>query len=324
MAKRKRLGAPNPALSVAPSPEAHTGGPLGKAPIAGVAADAATAAALDEMASELSAARREGRMIATLPLEAVEMDYLVRDRISQDDEAMQALMASLQARGQQVPIEVAELAPGRYGLISGWRRCQALIRLNRDTVKVIIRQPQEASEAYLSMVEENEIRVGLSYYERARIVVKATEQGVFPDTRAALSTLFQTGSRARRSKIGTFVHIVEALDGALRFPAALTERVGLTLGRALQDDPELGVTMAAALRQAAPDTPGAEAAYLSGCTPKPESEKAKAEPDPRPAPAQPCPGIKVKTHKDGSLTLRGAGVDAALRSRLLAWLAAQG
>lgn len=323
MAKRKRLSAANPAFADLPPPDTKPA-LVGHAPIAGVAADAAASAALDEMADALSAARREGRMIVELPLADIQMDYLVRDRIVEEDEAMLALMASLRERGQQVPVEVAELGPGRYGLISGWRRCQALNRLNRDGVKAIIRAPQEASEAYLSMVEENEIRVGLSYYERARIVVKAAGQGVFADERAALAALFHAGSKARRSKIGTFIHIVHALDGALRFPGALGERAGLVLGRALQERPKLGSTLVQALRKADPETAEAELACLQKAMKISESNKAETESKPAVAPVSPCVGVTVKTHPNGSLTLSGKNVDEALRERLLDWLQAQG
>ncbi|QGX96783.1 chromosome partitioning protein (plasmid) [Roseovarius faecimaris] len=323
MAKRKRLSAANPAFAGLPPLETKSA-LASHAPIAGVAADAATTAALDEMAGALSAARREGRMIVELPLADIRLDYLVRDRIVEEDEAMQALITSLRERGQQVPVEVAELGPGRYGLISGWRRCQALKRLNRDCVKAIIRAPQEASEAYLSMVEENEIRVGLSYYERARIVVKAAEQGVFADERAALAALFHAGSKARRSKIGTFIHIVHALDGALRFPGALGERAGLQLGRALQSDPKLGRALSELLAREAPETPEAELDQLQAAMRKTGSKKAKSESKPAPDTVTPCAGVTVRTHPNGHLTLSGKKVDAALRSRLLDWLRAQG
>lgn len=323
MAKRKRLSAANPAFAALPPLETKSALP-GKAPIAGVAADAATSAALGEMADALSAARREGRMIVDLTLADIQLDYLVRDRIVQEDEPMQDLMASLGERGQQVPVEVAELGQGRYGLISGWRRCQALIRLNRDTVRAIIRAPQEASEAYLSMVEENEIRVGLSYYERARIVVKAAGQGVFADERAALAALFRAGSKARRSKIGTFIHIVHALDGTLRFPGALGERAGLVLGRALQERPGLGAAMARALRRASPETAEAELACLRREMEKTDSGKAKSGSESKPETVQPRPGLTMRTHGNGSVTLSGAQMDAAFRERLLDWLRQQG
>lgn len=324
MAKRKRLSAPNPGLVGDMTPLETKSAFSGSAPIAGVAADAATTAALDEVTAELSAARREGRMIIDLPLSAIQMDYLVRDRIVEDDEAMQVLLASLSDRGQQVPVELADLGNDRYGLISGWRRCQALTRLNVPLVKAIIRTPQDASEAYLSMIEENEIRVGLSYYERARIVVKAAEQGVFPDERAALSALFQAGSRARRSKIGTFIHIVHALDGTLRFPGALAERAGLALGRALQGNPKLDLVLVKALSKAAPVTSEAELICLMAAMGKSESNKAKPEPKPADETIHPCPGVTMKTHGTGKVTLSGAQVDAAFRAKLLGWLKAQG
>ncbi|MBD3766047.1 MAG: ParB N-terminal domain-containing protein, partial [Rhodobacterales bacterium] len=80
-----------------------------------------------------------------------------------DPEEMAALRASLAARGQQTPIEVVELAPGRYGLISGARRLAALRALAEETgearfarVQALLRPFSAASDAYLAMVEENE------------------------------------------------------------------------------------------------------------------------------------------------------------------------
>jgi hypothetical protein len=324
MAKRKRLSAPNPGFVAPPMPESRM-----PAPIAGVAADAATTAALDEMADALHSARREGRMILSLPLDSVDLGYLVRDRIAVDDDAMQALMASIRARGQQVPIEVAELGPDRYGLISGWRRCHALQRLAADdprfaTVMAVLRRPEEASDAYLSMVEENEIRVGLSYYERARIVVKSTLNRVFETEKQALNHLFQSGSRARRSKIGTFTAIVHALDGALRFPEAIPERMGLTLGRALRDTPGLAARLRKALVADAPDTAEDEAVCLAAGLKKTDSKKAKTVSERAAVSVQPCAGLTMTTHGNGRVTLSGPQLDTALRAKLLNWLRTQG
>lgn len=318
MAKRKRLGEPNPEL-VTPMTEGR-----GAAPIAGVVADAATTAALDEITEAMGAARREGRMILTIPLESVDLGYLVRDRIAARDEAMEALMSSIRARGQQVPIEVAEMESGRYGLISGWRRCHALMHLAKEDarfgeVKALLRRPEEASDAYLAMVEENEIRVGLSYYERARIVAKSTQNGVFETESDALAKLFQAGSRAKRSKIGTFLPIVNALEGALCFPEALTERIGLRLGRALKNNPGLGATMVKALEEVAPKTPEAEADCLTKLIAKTVPKNANLVP----VVDRPCVGVEVKTHANGSLTLSGVRVDDVLREKLIRWLAEQ-
>ena len=51
------------------------------APIARVAAEAAGAAAVDEMAETLRRARDEGRMVVELPLDAIAPDHLLRDRL---------------------------------------------------------------------------------------------------------------------------------------------------------------------------------------------------------------------------------------------------
>ncbi len=203
MAKRKRLtparpdyledNRPAPGLN----PMFPTDAPRTTPPVAQVAGATAAQAALEELSGELRAARAEGRLVQDLPLDSIEETYLVRDRLAADDADMEALKESLKARGQQTPIEVVELAEGRYGLISGWRRMTALRALAAetgearfDTVRAFLRQPQSASDAYVAMVEENEIRVGLSYYERARIVARAAEQGVYPDEAAALRGLF--------------------------------------------------------------------------------------------------------------------------------------
>ena len=211
-----------PGLSAHPAP-----------PIASVAGDASRVAALEELSEALRRARAEGRMITSLPIAQIDEAYLVRDRIAVDDDDMNALRESLKARGQQTPIEVVELAVGRFGLISGWRRMQALRAIGVETVNAIITAPRDAPEAYVAMIEENEIRVGLSYFERARIVVKSVQTGVFETEKSALQTLFAHASRAKRSKIKSFIPVADILGGALNFPTQMGERMGLQLSKAL-------------------------------------------------------------------------------------------
>ena len=267
MAKRRRLD-PIPQADLAAPEQKSALPPLG-APIARVAQDTAREAAFEELRSALTQARADGRLIQKLPLDAVMVDHLLRDRLGLDEEALIPLMESLRARGQQVPIEVTALGEGRFGLISGWRRMAALRRLHEETgdtrfatVLAILRQPESAGDAYLAMVEENEIRLGLSYYERARIVLRAVEAGVFPTTKAALQKLFAHGSRARRSKIGSFLGVVAALDGALRFPTDLGERLGLALARKLSEEADFAPRLREALAAAAPETAEAERLVL--------------------------------------------------------------
>ena len=224
-------------------------------PIARVAGDAATSAALAEVTAELEAARAEGRMVQSLPLDQIDAGYLVRDRLAVDDEDMAALRASLSSRGQQTPIEVVAIGQACYGLISGWRRLSALTRLYAETgdarfntILALVRRPVDAADAYVAMVEENEIRVGLSYFERARIVSRAVEEGVYLDAKTALNSLFGNGSRAKRSKIKSFLPLVEHLGSHLSHPAAIGERLGLALSQELQSDADFSAHVVRVLR----------------------------------------------------------------------------
>ncbi|NIZ13218.1 ParB N-terminal domain-containing protein [Phaeobacter sp. HF9A] len=283
MAKRKRLTPAQPtylsaaeraAATPSPAPGLSKGVSVGAAPIAQVASDTAAAAALEELSGVLENARARGLMITEIPLEAIDETYLVRDRVVQNEEDMLALMASIHSRGQQTPIEVVALEQPQgghsHGLISGWRRLTALRRLAAETpdpvttVKALIVTPASAADAYLSMVEENEIRVNLSHYERARIAMRALEEGVFPDQRKALLGLFGNVSRAKRSKIASFVTLVSALDEALRFPTAIPEKLGLGLAHLLEKDPSFGPHLLERLRASAPADAVEEMTVLNG------------------------------------------------------------
>lgn len=316
MAKRKRLTPIATLTEAAPAPLAQ------RAPIADVARDAAASAALSELAQEMETAKTQGRMILDLPLDSIDASHLLRDRMGAGEEEMTALIASIRARGQQVPVEVTDLGGGRYGLISGWRRLQALSRLRAelggfDTIRAVLRAPANAAEAYLAMVEENELRVGLSYYERARVAARAAEAGVFEDTAAAIRDLFAAGSKAKRSKIGSFVRIYDSLDDLLTWPAALPERLGLTLSQALAAGQ--GDRIRRALSEAAATDARAEQAALSRALAPQDAPKAKPNPG---AGAEIAPGIRLSRAR-GTLTLSGPGVGDALEAALTAWLAAQ-
>lgn len=281
MAKRKRLTPAQPGHLAPSAPETRAlpAGPLTAAPIAQVAGEAATTAALDELSATLRSARAEGRLMDTLPLTAIDTSHLTRDRMVQSEEEMQALLSSLEARGQQTPIDVVALATPRdgftHGLISGWRRLNALKRLyDRDqdprfgSVKALVSTPDSAQAAYVAMVEENEIRADLSFYERGRIVWQAQRNGVYDSRRAALQGLFGAVSRSKRSKIGSFANLAEAFDPVLRFPTSISEKLGLALAKKLASDPTFETRLIAALQgdpvQTAPEEMDRLSAALRG------------------------------------------------------------
>ena len=330
MAKRKRLG-PVEAFAAAPpaAPEvkaAEVPAPS-SVPIAAVAGDSAAANALAEVTSALEAARAEGRLVQKLPLDRIVTDYLIRDRLAVDAGEMTALRESLAARGQQMPIDVLALPrshPGqapRYGLISGWRRVTALRALGANTVLARVIAPESQAAAYEAMVEENEIRVGLSYYERARIVMRAVAEGIYPSKKQAQLALFAHVSRAKRSKIGSFGVVVEALDGALQFPTEIGERLGLELARAI--DAGQGDAFRAVLETDYPNAAAEQAALrhvMAGPNPRPRAVSAPPARPSSTATPKSWPGVELREEGTG-LTLSGEGVTPAFKAALKAWLA---
>lgn len=298
MAKRKRLTpAQTDYLTAAPAAKPALGGPssVGAAPIAQVASDASAQAALQELSGVLETARAKGLMIEELPLAAIDENHLVRDRIEQDEEELQSLIASIRARGQQTPAEVVPLEDtfgGRtHGLISGWRRLTALKRLYEETsdpqfatIKALVIKPDSAEDSYVAMVEENEIRVNLSHYERARIAVRAYKEGVFTRRKYALQALFGNATRAKRSKIGSFVTLVEALDAVLFYPTAISEKLGLALVRGIEADEGFAERAKQALQAADRSSPEAELEVLTRLVEGDAPQTPTLEPDVPPAP----------------------------------------
>ncbi|MGJ8547353.1 MAG: ParB/RepB/Spo0J family partition protein [Sulfitobacter sp.] len=332
MARRKRLSPMDPATAPALETKSafsglHDDAQSARPPIAHVAGDAAASAALAALSDEMSSARATGRMILEVPLASIDMGYLVRDRLSVDEEDMQSLVASIAARGQQTPIELADLGGGKFGLISGWRRIQALTRLSEQgdprPALALLRSPDDAAEAYLAMVEENEIRVGLSYYERAHIVAVAVKQGVFSSEKEALQKIYHSASRAKRSKIGSFLAIVRGLGGALRFPTALGERGGLALAKALGERRGFAESLRSALEKTPPQTAEEEAELirdmLSGAAPKPRPAVQKPQASPRAMPE----GLLADAQPNGALLVSGPAFTPAMREKLLVWLSKQ-
>jgi len=331
MAKRRRLtdaeiAALTPGGEPAPETKSMPRYPLGVAPagrppIAQVAGEAAAQAALDEVAGELKAARDEGRMVLDVPLQAIDATYLVRDRIAMDPEELDVLIASLRDRGQQMPLEITDLGAGRYGLISGWRRLTALRQLEAETgearfltARCLVRDPKESAAAYRAMVEENEIRAPLGFYERARIAVRAVEEGAFPTRKTSVKGLFAAVSASKRSKIRSFITVYDALDPVLTFPGTLPERVGLAMAAALEADPGFADRLKAALASdplvdAAAERKAIDAALRP--VPAPAAQKARTEI---------APGVFLKAGAR-QVVLSGPGVTPGLCDDLRQWLA---
>jgi hypothetical protein len=218
--------------------------------------------------------------------------------------------------------------PHPYGLISGWRRFQALSELHGETgdpkfatLKVLLRKPENSAEAYVAMVEENEIRVGLSYYERARVAAEAVKRGVFEDEGEAIRALFASASRAKRSKIRSFIEIYEQLGDALQFPTHIPERLGLAVVEHLRTHgPEEMVAFLNRETWEHPETEILILTRLSALKKKPPAKKPKDVSRAKHAIPKLRPGVRLDAERsDGQIlvTLKGKGVDDALMADVL-------
>lgn len=278
MAKRKRLEMPNSddidrlEKEFRSETSARNPSPRGLAPIAQIAADSASQSSVEDTSTRAERARTEaaatrlreaeeqGLLISEIPVDDIDAAAMIRDRTVMGEEEMLELRQSIASHGLRLPIEIFELetpnnAGQRFGLISGYRRLMAVRALLELTeaekykrIKSILRPQSGVDNAFISMVEENEVREELSHYERGRIAVLSANQGAFANIEDAVNRLYGTGSKAKRSKIRSFALLFEELGDMLQFPEALTEKRGLRLASALRRGEE------AALRQALSDT----------------------------------------------------------------------
>jgi ParB family chromosome partitioning protein len=278
-------------------------------PIADVAGDTASRAAIEEVAREMVVAEDEGRVVRKLPLDTILSTHLCRDRLVLGEEEMQALKASIEERGQQTPIEVVQLSGGKYGLISGLRRVAALKALGHPHALALVKRPESSRAAYQAMVEENEIRAGVSFYERANIAVASVGQGVYPDPRSAVKGLFAHAPKAKRSKILKFVTLRETLGKSLRFPTAIPEHLGLAIAQAIEADIGAAASISRMLAAGQPASQADERRIL---------EKALKRPQTAPVREDIAPGLRLEI-REGRAVLSGAAVDPEFLDALREW-----
>ena len=310
MAKRKRLEVPSGPFSPELETKSAVPAPRARMPIADVAGDTAGRAALEEVAREMTAAEEEGRIVKKLPLSSIAIHHLARDRMVLDPDEMAALSASIAERGQQTPVEVVTLSGGRFGLISGLRRIEALRGLGASHALALVKRPEDSREAYRAMVEENEIRAGLSFYERANIAVAAVGQGIYGDVRAAVQGLFAHAPKAKRSKILNFVTIHQTFGGSLTFPTAVPEHLGLALAKAIAADKGCAGRISAALKADPPGDAAHERRILEAALRRPAA--------PGPVREEIAPGLRLE-RKAGRAVLSGKAVDDAFLAALRNW-----
>jgi len=353
MAKRRKISAPS-AEDLNRIEEEFRRETLGKpnsgmAPIAQVSAEAASAmpvtSAQDRIAQaqDTADAKRyreaasDGRVIQSVPVEAIQADALVRDRMRIDPQEMAELKASIAAHGLRLPVEIFARREGRtaYALLSGYRRLRAYQELFSETgdgtykaIPALVREPEALGGSFTAMVEENEIRANLSHYERGRISVIAAQRGAFASTEEAVAQLFSAASKAKRSKVRSFAVIFEELGDLLTQAEGMKERDGLRLAAVLKA--EGAAELRAALEAAAPDTAEAEWAALAPVVMAFENVAAPQKTG-RPKASKPqlitefalSNGVKMRAERSGDayvIRMQGRAEDAARIEHAIAHL----
>ncbi|SFJ83032.1 ParB/RepB/Spo0J family partition protein [Jannaschia pohangensis] len=220
-----------------------------------------------EDAKAFRAAEAEGRILVTIPLDAIRTDALPRDRLELEavaaSDEMEELKTSIRARGQREPIEVWR-DDDCYQLKKGWRRLTALRQLlteTGDTQFATVTARIEGGEddrlaRYVDMVEENVVREDLTFAEMAQVALAAAEDGevdeIDPD--AMVGRLYGSLHKTKRSYIRAFVYLLSVLGDDLRWPKAVGRNLGVEVSRTIRSQAEV-----AALRDALAGCRDAEA-----------------------------------------------------------------
>jgi ParB family chromosome partitioning protein len=179
-----------------------------------------------------------------VPLAEIDAGALSRDRTGLDAEPQRELELSIAASGLRQPVELFPLAEPRgahrFGLLSGYRRLCAFRSLHEATaqpryaaIPAFLRAATSLAAAIAAMVEENEIRAGLSPFERGLIAVSARNQGAFASIEEAVEKLYPNATKEKRSVLRTFAFFAEAMDGQFTAPEKLSYRQILLLSKAI-------------------------------------------------------------------------------------------
>jgi ParB family transcriptional regulator, chromosome partitioning protein len=114
--------------------------------------------------------------VVELDPELVDRSF-VSDRIDQDDEAFQELLAAIRERGQDSPVLVRPhpTASGRYQIVFGHRRVKVARQLGRQVRAVV--KPLADQDHVIAQGQENAARSNLSFIERTLFAKRLADLG---------------------------------------------------------------------------------------------------------------------------------------------------
>lgn len=165
----------------------------------------------------------------------------VSDRMDDDDEAFQELLAAIRERGQDSPVLVRPHpeVSGRFQTVFGHRRVRVARQLDRPVRAVVKKMDDE--DHVIAQGQENAARANLSFIERTLFADRILKRGHSPDTVKSALALDDTTFSKMRSVTGNIPERIIVAVGAAKSIgrdrwwqlAKLMERPG-TAGRAAE------------------------------------------------------------------------------------------
>ncbi|MBZ9701643.1 MULTISPECIES: plasmid partitioning protein RepB [unclassified Mesorhizobium] len=140
----------------------------------------------------------------------------VSDRIDDDDEAFQELLAAIRERGQDSPVLVRphpEIS-GRFQTVFGHRRVRVARQLERP-VRAVVKKMDDKDHV-IAQGQENAARADLSFIERTLFADRILKRGHSPDTVKSALALDDTTFSKMRSVTSTIPEQVILAVGAAK------------------------------------------------------------------------------------------------------------
>ena len=212
----------------------------------------------DTLAHEHMRLKRLGFVIEMVPLDAIEMVKLVRDRKQGQDDELGELKASIRELGLSNPIRLEAREDGRFELIQGYRRLSAYRELLAETgdagawgaIPAAVTAAGDGIEAlYRRMVDENLIRKDISFAEMAALAIDyaGDAETAVDDADKAVALLFRSAGYQKRSYIRAFIPLVQEVGDDLRFVEQIPRALGLALAKRIAEGEPVGAEVRAGL-----------------------------------------------------------------------------
>ncbi|PCJ07757.1 MAG: replication protein [Rhodobacteraceae bacterium] len=239
----------------------------------------------DRLAHEFVRLKKLGLVVDRIPLDLIKTTKLSRDRSQSRDPELDELIFSIRSLGLSNPIRVEQDGDG-YQLVQGYRRLSAYRALYQETGDALfaaipaglVAHGETLQGLYRRMVDENLVRRDISFAEMAQLALSYVQDDGTEATTLdqAISTLYASTGRQKRSYVRHFAELLEKIGSDLRFAEVIPRALGLDLKRYLGEDAALQIALCQQLQQEQPQTPEAELAILRAALERPSRRAPKS------------------------------------------------